>query len=256
MELQPAPPQPRWELGALAFGVSQTAYPGSDQQVRRALAVPYFIYRGRFLRADRDTAGLRAVKTQRFELDLGFAGAFAARSDRIEARSGMPDLGTLVEFGPRLKWKLHEGGAGSRWQLELPLRGVYDLDDGAAYRGLAFEPELAYENRQPGAWRYGASVSAILADERLARTFYAVDPAFARPGRPAYAARSGLVAWRLSFSASRSLGPDWRVFGFGRIESLSGAANEASPLVRRTHGASAGLGLAYTWMRSQRGAAD
>lgn len=247
---------PLWELGALGLGVSQQAYPGADQQVSRGLAVPYFVYRGRFLRADRDTAGLRAIKTPRFELDLGFAGAFAARSDRIEARQGMPDLGTLVEFGPRLKWNLHTDTAGGVWRLELPLRGVYDLDDGAAHRGMALEPEIAYERRLRGAWRYSAAVGAIIADERLARTFYAVEPAFARPDRPVYAARSGLVAWRVSLSASRNLGPDWRVFGFGRVDSVSGAANEASPLVRRTVGTSVGFGFAYTWMRSQRSAAD
>ena len=252
----PANGPPLWELGALAIGVSQQAYPGADQQVQRGLAVPYFVYRGRFLRADRDTAGLRALKTPSFEVDLGFAGAFAARSDRIEVRRGMPDLGTLVEFGPRLKWNLPLGAGGGTWRLELPLRSVFDLGDGAAYRGAAFEPELAYQRRLAGAWSYGASVSAIVADQRLARTLYAVDPAFARPDRPAYTASSGLIAWRLSASFSRSLSPDWRLFGFGRLDSVSGAANEESPLVRRKHGASVGFGLAYTWLRSRRVAVD
>ena len=51
---------PLWEVGGVAFGVSQNAYPGSDQQVNRALALPYFIYRGDVFRADRETAGIRA----------------------------------------------------------------------------------------------------------------------------------------------------------------------------------------------------
>ena len=53
-------PGPLWELGGVALGVSQNAYPGSDQQVNRALALPYFIYRGDVFRADRETAGIRA----------------------------------------------------------------------------------------------------------------------------------------------------------------------------------------------------
>lgn len=252
----PAQALPLWEVGGFGFGISQQAYPGAEQQVQRALVLPYFIYRGRFLRADRDTAGLRALKTERMELDLGFAGAFAARSDRIEARRGMPDLGTLVEFGPRLKLNLHQDEACGTWRLELPLRGVFDLDAGAAHRGMTFEPELGYQRRLPGRWNASASVSAIIADRRLASTFYAVDPAFAQAQRPAYAASGGLVAWRLSASFSRALGPDWRVFGFGRLDSVIGAANQDSPLVKRRHGASAGFGLAYTWMRSQRSAVD
>lgn len=49
---------------------------------------------------------------------------------------------------------------------------------------------------------------------------------------------------------------NWRAFGFTRVDSVAGAANEASPLVRRTTGATVGLGLAWTWRRSDARAAD
>ena len=62
---------------------------------------------------------------------------------------------------------------------------------------------------------------------------------------------NGLIAWRLSTGMSHALGRDWRVFLFGRIDTVGGAANRASPLVRRETGASAGLGLTYTWLRSE-----
>lgn len=89
--------EPLWELGAAAFGVSQQAYPGAEDRERRALALPYLIYRGPLLRADRGNVGLRALKTERFELDIGFAGAFGSDSKDSDARRGLPDLGTLVE---------------------------------------------------------------------------------------------------------------------------------------------------------------
>lgn len=245
-----------WELGAIAVGVSQQAYPGSDQQVQRALAVPFFIYRGRFLRADQDTAGLRAVKTDRFELDVGVAGSFGSSSEEIEARRGMKRLGTLVEFGPRARWTLARAADGSLWRAELPLRGVFDLDDRLTNRGLSLEPEINWTQRTPGRGSLGFSVGAILADPRLADTFYRVDALDARPGRPAYDARAGLVAWRLSASFSRTLHPDWQVFGFARLDSVAGAANASSPLVRQREGASIGFGLAYTWKRSAQRASD
>lgn len=230
---QSAAQQPLWELGAFGVGVSQQAYPGSDQQVNRGLALPFLVYRGKLLRADRETAGLRAIKTPRFELDVGVAGSFGARSDDIEARRGMPDLGTLVEFGPRVKWNLGDGPGGGAWRLELPARGVFDLNDRAEYRGLAFEPRLVFQRRANAGWVYMTSVSAIIADQRLAKVFYGVDPSYALADRQAYEAQSGLVAWRLSASFSRNLSRDWRLFGFGRFDTVSGAANEHSPLVKR-----------------------
>ena len=46
------------------------------------------------------------------------------------------------------------------------------------------------------------------------------------------------------------------MFGFVRVDSVAGAANRASPLVRQTTGATAGVGLNWTWMRSERAAVD
>lgn len=247
---------PLWELGAFGIGVSQNAYPGADQQVNRALVLPYFIYRGEILRADRDTAGIRAIKTEDFEVDVGLAASFGARGDSIEARRGMRALGTLVEFGPRLKWNLGSGPGGGRWRAEFPLRAVLDLSDSAAHRGNSFEPRLVFEREARDGWRYSASAGAVFADAKLARAFYEVSPGDATALRPAYTAKSGLMAWRLGTSASVNIGPDWRVFGFVRLDTVAGAANEASPLVRRNAGATVGLGAAYTWMRSDRRASD
>jgi len=247
---------PLWELGGVALGVSQSAYPGADQQVNRALALPYFVYRGDVLRADRDTAGIRAMKTETFELDVGFAGALGAGNETIDARQGMRKLGTLVELGSRLKWDLGAGPAGGRLSAEFPARAVLDLSDKAAHRGWSLEPKLTYSNRTASGWRYSASVSAIVADKRLAQTFYEVRSSEATAARPAYAAESGLVSWRLGTAFSRSLARDWNLFGFARLETVAGAANESSPLVRRSSGASVGMGIAYTWMRSERAALD
>ena len=247
---------PLWELGGVALGVSQSAYPGADQQVNRALALPYFVYRGDVLRADRDTAGIRAMKTETFELDVGFAGAFGAGSETIDARQGMRKLGTLVELGPRLKWNLGAGPAGGRLSAEFPARAVLDLSDKAAHRGWSLEPKLTYSNRTASGWRYSASVSAIVADTRLAQTFYEVRSSEATAARPAYTAESGLVSWHFGTAFSRSLARDWNLFGFARLETVAGAANESSPLVRRSSGASVGVGVAYTWMRSDRAAFD
>lgn len=239
-----APEKPLWEAGLVSLGLSQQAYPGSDQQVNRALVLPYFIYRGEFLRADGETTGLRAVMSPSFELDVGFSAALGAGSDKLDARQGMPKLGTLLEFGPRLKWNLTPNQA-NRWRVELPLRGVFDVSDGFARKGLSFEPELQVERRLGDGWAVNAGASMVFGDRRLASTFYGVEPRYATAGRAAYSADAGLIASRLQAGFSKSMTPDWTVFGFLRAETVAGAANRDSPLVRRTTGASIGLGVSY-----------
>jgi MipA family protein len=247
---------PLWELGGFGVAISQQAYPGADQQANRAIALPFLVYRGEFLRADRGSAGIRAIKTPTYEVDIGVAGSFGSNSDDIDARRGMPDLGTLVEFGPRLKWNIGDGPGGGRWRAEFPVRGVFDISDDGKYRGAAFEPRLVFERVANAGWRYSTSVSAIVADKKLAETFYGVAPAFATPERAAYQAKSGLIAWRLAASFSRNINRDVRLFGFARIDTVSGAANDGSPLVKKDTGGSVGVGIAYTWRRSSKLAGD
>lgn len=242
---------PLWEVGAFGIGISQQAYPGADQQIRRGLVLPYLIYRGEVFRADNEGAGLRAVRSEHFELDLSAAGSLGASSRSLRAREGMARLGTLLEFGPVARWFLNGRGAQDRVVLELPLRGVFDVGDQGRHRGMSFEPELGVEGavRAPG-WSYGVNVRAFVGDKRLGSTFYAVAPPEALPDRPAYAAHGGLVAWRLNGRVTRQLTPDLRVFAFGRLDSVAGAANRDSPLVRQSTGVTYGLGLTYTLMRS------
>jgi MipA family protein len=250
------PNLPLWELGGFGVVTSQQAYPGSDQQVNRGLALPYFVYRGEFLRADRDTAGLRAIKTPLYEFDVSVAGAFGAGSNELNARKGMPKLGTLVEFGPRLRLNLSDAKSNPRWGLDLPVRGVFDLSDSLKHRGLKAEPTLTLRGSTEGNWRYSLGAGVLLADRKLSDTLYGVAPIYATANRASYQAGSGLLAWRLSGSVAKQLTHDWRVFAFTRFDSVSGAKNENSPLVKQKNGATVGLGLSYTWLRSSSSAAD
>ena len=127
---------------------------------------------------------------------------------------------------------------------------MFDLNDDLAHKGMAFEPTLRFERRTQRGWEYHTSVGAVVGDRRLADTFYGVAPAYATPQRPAYTARGGLIAWRLGTTISHRVNEDLRLFAFARVDSVSGAANDASPLVDRRTGASAGLGLTWTLMRS------
>ena len=150
------PAQPLWEIGIGAVAASQPAYPGAASNTSRAIALPFFIYRGEVVRAEQGNVGLRAIKTPRYELDIGFSASLGSSANDVPERIGMADIGTLVEFGPRLKINLGDISQGrSGIRLELPLRGVFDLSNSFANRGISFEPQLAFDVPLPGGCRCG-----------------------------------------------------------------------------------------------------
>jgi len=248
---QQAADLPLWEIGLFGGAASTPAYPGADDRSARALVLPMVIYRGKVLRADRSGIGARLINTQRVELDLGFALSLPARSDDVAARAGMPDLNSLLEFGPRLKVLLAEPGPASRVRLELPLRAPVELGHGFQRHGLVLEPRLVFETGDAGGkWQADANIGAVYGNAALNRYFYDVAPQYATAARPVYAASGGLMMTRLGVSLSRRLSPDWRVFGFSRYDNYTHAANRDSPLFRRNSGLSLGVGFTWTARRS------
>ncbi len=248
-------PRPLWELGLAGVGLSQLAYPGSDTRVRRALAIPYALYRGPVFRADERNVGVRALRSERFEFDVGVAAAFGSSANEVKIREGMPKLGTLAEIGPQLLVRLgpiEKGSPSARHPLtlELPLRGVFDVSNRFAYRGLTFEPRLTWRTSLPGRFSLSLNTSLLFGSRRLADTFYGVDAQYARADRPAYAASSGLVSTRFGATLGRSIGRDVRLFTFVRVDHVGGAANDDSPLVQRRTGWTAGLGFNWTFLKS------
>ena len=248
---------PLWEVGVFAGGVSTPAYPAASERAARALALPFFIYRGEVLRAERGGVGARLVNAENFEFDIGFAASLPASSQDIVARQGMPDLGTLLEFGPRMKITLARPSPGSRVRLDLPLRSVMEINGGVRGQGWAFEPEITWETRDLGSgWSGSASASVVLGDSQLNQYFYGVSAPYVSPSRPAYEAQAGLITTRLGVATSKALGPDLRFFGFARHDLYAGAANQSSPLYRQSTGSSVGVGLSWTLGRSEQRARD
>jgi outer membrane scaffolding protein for murein synthesis (MipA/OmpV family) len=210
---------PLWEAGLGAATFSTPAYPGADDRNNRFLALPYLIYRGKIFRADQNGIGARLVNDERFEFDIGFAGSLPAHSDDVDARRGMPDLGTLVEFGPRVKYKFADLGEQGRLRFELPLRAVIEAHSGLRRQGWTMEPRLVWEKRGEAArWTMEAQLGAVFGDERINRYFYEVGPQYATADRPAYKADSGLMLVRTGLFGTVKLNPDLRLFGFVRYE--------------------------------------
>jgi len=202
---------PLWEFGVGAFGLTAPAYPGADDRNNRVLPLPYLLYRGEVLRADQSGIGARLFRSDRLEFDVGLAGALPSDSDDVEIRSGMPDLGALFEFGPRLKIRVADIDRNSRLRAELPLRAVIEARGGLRRQGWTFEPKLAYETRgERGLWSVEGNVSVVFGDKRINRYFYEVQPQYANASRAAYGADAGLMH---ILTVMRELNlPDWRLF--------------------------------------------
>lgn len=243
---------PLWEVGIVGGSLFAPAYPGADDRSSRTLALPYVIYRGEVLRSDRSGIGARLLRTDRVEFDVGFAASLPAYSDDVAARAGMPDLGTLIEFGPRVKVRLAKPTPWSQLRLEAPLRTVIEVRGGLNRHGWTFEPRLVYETRAVPDLDLDFTLGLVMGERDISRYFYEVEPRFATQDRPAYRARGGLMLVRAGVFASYKFNPDLSLFGFVRYESYAGAANRDSPLMKRDNGASAGVGFAWTLRRSKK----
>ena len=254
----PKEPLPLWEVGLVAIAGYQPAYPGSDQNLARVRALPFGIYRGSLLRADGNGIGLRAFSTPRFEWDVSGAGSFGASANKVRVREGMPAIGTLVEIGPALKVNLGDLLDPKRdrhmTQLEIPVRAVFDVNDGFAHRGWTFEPRLSHTAWTGSSAALVVSASALFGDRTLNHLYYGVDAPYATADRPAYDARAGLVATRLNASLRQRISSTLRLQYFAQVETVRGAANEASPLVRSRQDAGIGISLLWgAWHSSQAG---
>lgn len=251
------PGQALWELGLAGGAVSTPSYPGAADRETRGLALPLVIYRGKVFRSDQSGIGARVFKSDAAELDVGLAASLPARSDNVAARSGMPDLGALAEFGPRLKLRLARFDAQSGLRAELPLRAVVEVRGGLQHQGTTFEPRLVYERRSlDGKWLFDTHIAAVVGDGKINRYFYEVRPEYATATRPAYRADAGLILVRAGVFAARVVNRDLRVYGFLRAENYGSGANRDSPLHLRDNGLSAGFGLSWTIARSARLASD
>ena len=248
--------KPLFELGVAGGGGYIPDYPAAGESHFQGIALPFLAYRGAFLRSDEK--GLlrgRLVRSDRIELDISLAGSFAAESDDNDARRGLPDLDYLGELGPRLQITLARAVRDAKIDFELPVRAVFSTDfSDLRYRGVLAAPEIAYQHDNFGGGGLGLKLglAASFATHELMDYFYEVEPRFATPSRPAFAARSGYLGTRLQLSGLQPLGPRWRLFLAVRGDSHHGAANRKSPLFRDRLTWAAGAGLIWSFYQSER----
>ena len=240
---------PLWELGLGVAGLSLPHYRGAEKSTRWLLPVPYAVYRGEVLRADRD--GLKAMlfDTDRVDFDVSLAASAPSRSADEPVRQGMPDLAGTLEFGPNLNLRVARG-PGWKMEFRLPVRAAVTLKSSPKSIGWAATPNLNVDHAI-GPWNVGVQAGLLWGSRRLHGHFYDVAPEYATAGRPAYRADSGYAGWQATLGVSRRDGGRW--FGaFVRTSSLAGSVVADSPLVRRTNNVNFGVAMSWVLWRSER----
>jgi MipA family protein len=244
--LNPGTQRPLWELGLGVAGLRLPDYRGSDQSRGYLLPLPYIVYRGTWLKADRDGARALLYDTQRVKVDVSVAASRPTRSDDNDARAGMPNLPGTAEIGPNLNITL-AASLKERWKLDLrlPVRAAITLQRSPKFVGTTFSPNLNLDvGGVGGGWNLGLLTGPVFADSKYHERFYGVDAAYATADRPAYRAGAGYAGWQALAATSRRFGNAW-VGGFARYDALRGAAFEDSPLVRRRSALTFGFGVAW-----------
>ena len=240
--------QPLWEAG-LGVGVLRLPhYRGSDQSHTWVLPVPYLVYRGDLLRADRDGARARLFNDERFDVDVSAAATAPTRSEDNRAREGMPDLAPTVEIGPNINYTLSRG---EHWKLQarLPIRAAFTLESSPDMIGWMATPNVNLDMRVHG-WNVGMLTGPIFGTRRINGYFFDVAPEFATAERPAYQSRGGYAGWRLLGAVSRRLGDFW-VGGYISGDSVRNARFHDSPLVRQRE--TVAFGIAVSWVFAESG---
>ena len=117
--------KPLWEAGPGIGPLRFPDYRGSDEASLYPVPLPYFVYRGDILRADRDGVRGRLFNREYAELSVSVSGTIPVQSEDNTARRGMPDLDYLVELGPRLQWTVARAARWAKLDFELPVRAVF-----------------------------------------------------------------------------------------------------------------------------------
>ncbi len=227
-----AEPAPKWEFGVAVGGQALNDYRGSSEGQVQAYPIPFVVYRGEFLKADRNGVRGEFLANDRVELNLSGETALNGQSDDNRLREGMPELESAFELGPSININLTGENFFQGWQLRIPFRAVVTAgESGVHHRGYNFNPRLTYTKPDLfGSWRAKFNVGLLYGSESYHNYYYTVAERYVTEERPRYQAQAGFSGYYFKSSISRRKGNFW--YGLSaRYDNLEGATFVDSPLV-------------------------
>lgn len=250
-----AEPLPLWEAGAGIGALSLPDYRGSDTTSTYVLPVPYFVYRGEFLKADREGVRGTLFESDKVEVNLSVNGTLSAKSEDNPARRGMSDLKPTVELGPTVNLKLwHSADRQAKLNFRAPVRTAITIESSPRQIGWLFLPNLHLDVKDPAGlpgWSLGLQSGPVFSTRKYNAYFYSVSPSDATAARPAYSAAGGYSGSQFTMTLTKRF-PRYWVGGFVRYDNLAGAVFDDSPLFKKSSGVSAGIAVAWVFSESSR----
>ena len=243
--------EPLYEFGLGVGAIAFNDYRGSDTTHAYPLPLPYILYNGKFLKANRDGIRGTLFNQDRLELNISFDATTPVRNDHVRFR--MPDLKSTVELGPSFDLHLmRSDDAKVKLDLRMPVRAAVTVEAAPKIIGWTFTPRLALDIRDPlgfNGWNLGLLTGPLAADRRYHAYFYSVAPQFVTAARPAYQAAGGYAGTQFIAALSKRFPRIW-VGAYARYDTLAGAAFIDSPLVLRNSYVSGGIGFSWIITRS------
>jgi len=253
---------PLWEFGLFNVVGSLPAYRGSDENVTYAVPLPYFVYRGKVIKAERDN--VKGLLVDWGDL-VGDLSAFVHVNENDDAREGMPELAPLLfEVGPALTYYLSGKNEPERVLLEMPVRAAVSLgadeESNLEYQGLHARLGISYVNYRPFGFRHWELVLSLgldVADTDFNEYFYEIGEEYVRPDRPLYDAKGGYSGFSASATLLTRLDKNLAVRSYVRWDNISGAVFNDCPLVQAENNFMMFIAVAWKLVDSpQRAAGD
>lgn len=239
----------QWQLGIGLGSVYGPDYRGADEYRSFSSLIPYIVYRGKFIKSDREGVKAQFFSSDKIDFSLSASAYISPDSDKNKRREAMPSLGSTIELGPAINVRLTGSDLQQGWQLQLPWRAVFALGGGSNQMiGSVLQPQLVYLDKF-SSWSLRYRSGLVFGSNDYHDYYYTVAPQYARADRPQFDARRGYSGFTSDLALSRELGIqgiNTRLALFLRYDNLQDVKFSQSPLLMSDHVLRSGI--AFVWV--------
>lgn len=244
-----------WEMGVGSLVSEVPAYRGAKGHNFIALPIPYFIYRGKNFKIDKNGIRAHFFRRGRFAIDFSMGLNLPVDNKKVKARNGMKNLAFIVDIGPSFEYRLYDHP--SDWYtiwMRVPIRPAYSFEGRLpVYRGIVIAPFLEILKvieTKSNVMQMNIWAGPLFAGKQYNDYFYSVLRTDATSTRKAYQANKGYSGSRIAGSWI-IMHKHYSVGLFFRYDNLKYARFEKSPLVETDNYFVWGLSLAWIFKHSQ-----